>query len=472
MTAVGEVIKMQALQQRSHLIDQPINVVSVGQVISKKPEPPAHHRLALLVQLEGDLRKLPSWQATVFHALNEPQALLGHVQAYFFRVDHRGTLHCEAASSVAQVDTRAPFIRVLNTVIGDLSDKAATSAFELSDSLRSAQAVYKHGLWLPMLDGNGRVFGGLLFLRTDIWPDHAKTVSSRLAQAYGHALRVHRPPQLLRLVSLPRWALWTIPVTLALLMLVPVPMTTLAPFEVVTRDPIPVTAPLDGVIAEILPEPNTPVRAGDMLFKLDATELAAAAEVALQRVTIADSRLLTARNGAFADIDMKRSLATLERELALAQSDYDLAKSRLDRSGVIAGASGLLVYSSRNDWLGKPLRVGERVMDIADVNKIAVRVDVGVHDAAALEDGNEIRLFFDGDPLNPRSAKSYEQSYHATERTSGQLTYSVRAALTDEGSDVPHIGLRGTAQLIGRKVPLGFYLFRRPLAALRQQFGF
>lgn len=442
-----------------------------SQVVPPKPEA-LPNRLAQLVQLEGELRKLPTWQATVFHALNEPQVLLGHGQAYFFRADNRGKMHCEAASSVAQVDARAPFIRALNSVVKALPDAQKPVAFVLPDSLRSAQAVNRQGLWLPMLDGKGQVFAGMMMVRAEAWPEDAKTIAVRLSEAYGHALRVHRPPKLLRLVSLPRWASWTVPTVLALLMLVPVPLTTLAPFEVVARDPMPATSPLDGVIAEIVPLPNTYVRAGDLLFTLDTTELAAAADVALQRVTVAESRLLTARNGAFADADMKRSLAMLESELALAQSDHDLAKSRLDRARVSAAADGLLVYSSRSDWLGKPVRVGEKVMDIADEKKVAVRADVGVHDAAALDNGNSLRLFFDADPLHPRMAKSYEQSFHATERTSGQLTYAVRAALDEDGGAVPRIGLRGTAQLIGGWVPLGYYLFRRPLSALRQQFGF
>jgi hypothetical protein len=46
----------------------------------------------------------------------------------------------------------------------------------------------------------------------------------------------------------------------------------------------------------------------------------------------------------------------------------------------------------------------------------------------------------------------------------------VRATI-EPGQKLPRIGHRGTAQLIGEWVPLGFYLFRRPIAAARQYLG-
>ena len=434
------------------------------------PAPPVSNRLAQLVKLEGDIRKLPGWQATVFHAVNEPQDMLEHRQAYFFRGNNRGTFLCEAVSAVATVDAQAPFIRALNALINRLNDASKPTLFDAAAALKSSNALFPNALWLPLLDGQGKVFGGLLFMRESAWAEDQHMIAVRISEAYGHALRVHRPPQLLRMLSLPRWALWSIPAVALALLLLPVPMTTLAPFEVVPRDAMPVTAALDGVIAEIIPDPNSAVQAGDVLFKLDATELAAAADVARQRVGVAETRLATARNGAFSDLDMKRALATLEQELQLAKAEQDLANSRLSRANVVAGTSGVLVYSSRNDWLGKPVRVGERVMDIADPQNVGARVDVGVHDSLALESGNGMRLFFDSDPLHPRRAVAYEKSFNAIERTSGQLTYTVRAAFAS-GDALPRIGLRGTAQLIGESVPLGFYLFRRPIAALRQHFG-
>jgi hypothetical protein len=61
-------------------------------------------------------------------------------------------------------------------------------------------------------------------------------------------------------------------------------------------------------------------------------------------------------------------------------------------------------------------------------------------------------------------------SYHATEKPGGLLAYTVRVDPIGEGK-TERIGLRGTAQISGEQVSLGFYLFRRPIAGLRQYLG-
>jgi HlyD family secretion protein len=433
--------------------------------------PPPPNRLALLLKLEGELRQLPNWRATIFHALNETVDLIGHAQGFFFRSNNRGGFRCEAASSVAALDARAPLVAALNSVVNRLDDVAKPHAFELLQFLKSQVYPHQFALWVPVADAKGKVFGGFLFMRDDAWPEANRTVAERLVSAYGHSLRVHKPPQLLKRLSLPKWALYGLPVVLLLLAFVPVPMTTLAPFEIVPKDSLSITAPLDGVIKLIGPEPNSVVAAGTQLFQLDTTDLSAKNMIAAQRVVVAEAKLATAQNGAFADKDMKRSVNTLLTELQLAKAEFDLTTSQLQRANVVAAENGLLVYSTKADWMGKPVRTGEKVMEIADPKRVAVRVDVNVHDAIALDGEARVRLFLDADPLHPLDAKIYERSYNAAEIPGGVLAFAVRAQLTDGEAIPPRIGLRGTAQLIGKKVPLGFYLLRRPISELRQHFG-
>jgi hypothetical protein len=428
------------------------------------------NRLAQLIKLEGELRQLPTWQATVFHALNETPELLGQAQGFFFRANQRKAMRCEAASSVAALDARAPLIAALNSVVNRLEDFSKPCAFDLQKVLKSQSYPFSYALWLPCKDAKEKVFGGFLYVREDAWTDANRAIAERVAGAYAHALRVHNPPQLLRKLSLPKWALYGLPLALAFLSLVPVPMTTLAPFEIVPKDAVAVTAPLDGVVKLIGPEPNSMVQAGTELFQFEDSDLTSKASVAAQRVVVAETRVATARNGAFSDKDMKRSVNTLISELELARAEFDLASSQLQRSKVVALEDGLLIYSTKTDWLGKPVRTGEKIMAIANPKNVAVRIDVNVHDAIALDGEASVRLFLDADPLRPLDAAIYERSYNAAEIPGGVLAFAVRATLIDAEAP-PRIGLRGTAQLIGEAVPLGYYLLRRPLSELRQYFG-
>jgi hypothetical protein len=432
-----------------------------------KPQP---GRLEMLLRVEGDLRKQPTWAATIFHALNETQSLCGFTQGFFMRSNNRNRFCCEAVSGVATVDARAPFIAALNAAVNRLGDVSQQQTFHFGGAMAAQTVANPFALWLPLADAKGKIFAGFLLLRETAWVDDEQLISGRVTAAYGHALRVHRPPQLLRMLSLPRWAMFGIPFVAALLTFVPVPMSTLAPFEVVPLQPFPVTAPIDGVIAEIAVEPNTQVTQGDAVLSYEKTELTSQAAIAAQKVVVAEARLATARNGAFGDKDFKRSITTLEKEVELAHAEHALVVGRLALTDVKAGQSGVLIYASKSDWTGRPVRVGERVMEIADPTRVGVRMDVGVHDAMALNGAVRVRLFFDADPLNPRAAEVYEKSFHATERTQGHMSYAVKARMTDVG-DAPRIGLRGTAQLLGEDVSLGFYVLRRPISAVRQYLG-
>ncbi|MEL7544266.1 MAG: hypothetical protein AAGJ70_10875, partial [Pseudomonadota bacterium] len=110
-----------------------------------------------------------------------------------------------------------------------------------------------------------------------------------------------------------------------------------------------------------------------------------------------------------------------------------------------------------------------------------------VNDAIVLRANGNARLFLDAAPLAPRTATVVSGGYHAAPDAVGALVYTVRLRL-DETVDGhrgtlaadtrqtgslngPRIGARGTAQLFGDTVSLGFFLFRRPIAWARQSLG-
>ena len=109
-------------------------------------------------------------------------------------------------------------------------------------------------------------------------------------------------------------------------------------------------------------------------------------------------------------------------------------------------------------------------MRIADPSRVELTVNLPVGDAIVLEKGAPVKLYLDADPLNAVEATLDSASYHATPDAAGVLSYTVRADFA-EGVEPPRIGLRGTAQIHGERVTLFYYLFRKPLAAIRQWTG-
>ena len=91
-------------------------------------------------------------------------------------------------------------------------------------------------------------------------------------------------------------------------------------------------------------------------------------------------------------------------------------------------------------------------------------------DAINLEPGAEVALFLNIAPERRIDATLRYASYEAGVGPDGALAYRVRATLSGDAAP-PRIGLKGTAEIYGRKVTLFYYLMRRPLAALRQFTG-
>jgi multidrug efflux pump subunit AcrA (membrane-fusion protein) len=454
----------------------PDNTVAFpGQAVARAaqvgPPPPRQpSRLELLVSLEAAIRQQPTLTALFLHAVNETRQLLGFEQAVLVRFDRRQKARIETVSSVARHDGNGVISSSLERLINRLKLKDKPGAHLISPGDLKTDYPFRESFWAPIADRKGKLIAGLFLLRDTPWEESDGLIIQRIAGCYGHAMRALSPPSLLRKFSIPKWFLIGAPLVILALAFVPVPLTTLAPFEVIADQPALATAPIDGVIAEIIPEPNSLVKTGDPLYRFDATTLKAGADIAKQKVVVAQAKLVTAQQGAFTDQEMKHSLAVTEKELELALAESHFADELLARVTVVAGRDGLVSYASRNDWLGKPVQVGQKVMEIADPRRVAFRIDLAVHDSIALQQGSGVRLFLDSDPLAPRQAEVTEMSFHATEQPGGALAYRVVAKPMAGDTDL-RIGLRGTAQLSGENVSLGFYLFRRPIAGLRQYIG-
>ena len=142
-----------------------------------------------------------------------------------------------------------------------------------------------------------------------------------------------------------------------------------------------------------------------------------------------------------------------------------LAKSKLT-----APQGGVAIFSSPEDWRGRPVQVGERVMMIADPSLIDVTIYLPPDDAVELEAGAPVNLLLHVDPLSPLEAKIERSSYEATLAPDGTLAYVIRAQLA-HGQGLPRIGLRGTAKIYAGRVTLAYYLLRKPLAFMRRSLG-
>jgi hypothetical protein len=175
---------------------------------------------------------------------------------------------------------------------------------------------------------------------------------------------------------------------------------------------------------------------------------------------------------AFTDAESKARMAVLEGEIQRREAELAFNEELMARITIKADRAGVAVFDNPNDWIGKPLVVGERVMQLADASKVEIEVFLPVDDAVRLEPSAEVRLFLNVDPLSPIKGRLIYSSYEPLKSPADILSYRLLADIVlDKNEEVPRIGLKGTAKVYGKKVSVFYYVMRRPIYVVRRFLG-
>ena len=435
--------------------------------------------LDAMLHLEQRAFEADSPSALGFTVVNEALALVPYRQAAFFTRTLSGKLKLTTASGLVSVAEDSPYAIWLGKFVQSFESAKGCRRFDFSDA--PAEFVDGWEEWLPehlllasLFDPSGADLGLVLYARETPWTDREMESLARVHQAYGYCLgALNRVPRRfgssVRSVFRGRRAKWLAFAVVAALF-IPVRLSALAPAEVIALSAMAVASPQDGVVSAFFVQPNAPVKTGDKLFSLDDSALASKREVARRSVSVARADLLVAQQRAFDDLKSKGELASATGRVDEKEAELSLVESSLNRVIVQAERDGVAVYGDPNDWLGKPVQTGERVMQLADPRDAGVLVWLPVGDALNLEPGAPIRLFLHTKPLDPLPAILLQTSYQAVLSPEGVSAYRLRGQF-DAGADSARIGLRGTARVSGDWAILGYYLFRRPIAALREWTG-
>lgn len=442
---------------------------------------PQSSSFAALLQLEGMVRANRTRQELQFLIVNETRRLIPYRQAVLLipQTSASSRYEVQAVSSVPVVDRTAPLLQWIERVIQDLRKSLMgqelhhVTETDCPTELRPDWQKFTagHGLWCPLKHPDGQILGGLWLTKDQPWPDHEVTVLQRLSEAYAYAWRAVGPSKSLRW----RWGLsrtTTGVLTAALLgaLAIPVPMSTLAPAKIVAKDPLIVSAPIDGVIAEIIVPPNLAVSQGDVLFRYEDTTFRSDYQVAERNLDVAMAQYRRAAQGAFVEADQKADVPLLKAEVELRETERNYAYERLAKVEVKAEQAGLVLYTDKSDWIGKPVVVGQRIMELADPRRLEVRIDLPVEDAIVLREGAPVTLYLNANPFSSVPATVRHASYHAEVLPNNVLAYRVTAQL-EAGASEFRIGWQGSAKIYGEQVTLLTYLFRRPISAIRPWIG-
>lgn len=442
-------------------------------------------QLSALLQIEHSVRRSETLAELLFVVTNETRNLVPYDQAVFLLGNDVESLKVTAVSDHPTVDRTSPFIAFIERIAGRESKLSTTNKTHPVDPTDWSQTDQKdlsefsprQMLWLPlMLPANNQQRVGVLWLaRAQPWTEHEISLLNHLAGTFAHGIYAFAKQAIwnkfLRWVGsskAPRYIL----ILLIFLMFLPVRISAIAPAEVVAKDPTVIASPLNGAVKKIDVLPGQQVKSGDVLVRLDDTELLSTAEVAEQDLLRTKAELHTTQQGGFSDIKQNAKVSELMAQVAVKEAELNFAQKKLQKSVMTAPKAGVVILKDPKDWEGKPVVVGERILLLADPADIELKIMVPVKDAIALDEGEEVKLFLDTNPINAITAKIKYAAYEPERTPDNVMAYKLIASfVTAQKSNELRIGMRGTAKLYGESVSLFYYLFRRPITATRQWLG-
>ena len=431
--------------------------------------------VSALLQLQRRIWAVRNIEELAFVAANETHLMVPYRQAILWTQD-KGVV---AVSGVAVPEKDAPFIQWLHRLLTELATDDSPRPIgppdlEPDDAREWHNWLPNHGFVAPLIGRDGKRFGLLLLVRDMDWSTADGQLVGHLVATCGHAWVSLKKPgkRTLARPTVKKWSLGILLLALISSIFIPVPLMVLAPAEIVPVNPTVVRSPLEGVVDRVWVHPNQKVPKNEPLFDLDKTTLNSRLDVAEKTLYTVEAEYRQTAQQAMVDQHSKARLAILEGKIDEQRSEIKHLQALIARSQVTSPQEGIIILDDPTEWIGRPVMVGERVMMVADEFNTEVEAWVSVGDAIALSPGAMVTLFLNADPLHAIKARLRSFSYEATPRPDGNLAHRVRAVFRDtELRQRIRIGLRGTARITGRRVILAYWLFRRPLAAVRQTLG-
>lgn len=439
---------------------------------------PSLNRLAVLVQLLSEARQAKNMDEFAFVVVNQSKRLLPFHLAALWLADGGGKGKIHAVSGIPKPDGDVPFVEWLEKVIGQLSRSVSgvhphqPEQFPVSLQETWAQWSPPHALWMPLIDpGSGKCLGGIWMNKEHEWTPSEILLAGKLGEGYGETLaRFHKLPSPWIVRGKSKRTLILL-VAVLLLSVMPIRISVLAPAEIVPVDEKVVAAPMDGVVSSVFVHPNEPVEEEQPLFRLEDTELISRHASALTALSVTEAEYRKVSQAAFGHQESMAEKAILESKIEQNRVEVEYTAALLDRIGVNAPAKGIAVFSDVNDWIGRPVRTGERILSIADPNRVEVLIWLPVADAIVVRPGAEVLMFLNIAPLNPIEGFLRTASYMSVPNADQIVAYRLKATILPN-QELPRIGLKGTAKIYGESTSLAWLVFRRPLAALRQLIGY
>jgi hypothetical protein len=416
--------------------------------------------------------------ALIFLILNDTIQVVRYDRAVLWNYDHE-TPKLMGVSGQAGISATTDIAKRWKELVDHLQDATIPQILSPERFDEKGMELWKNYtatsphpavLWFPVVS-HGKKMLGLWFERWNgsNWTSQEAEILSFLVQAYGVAWENFAPKYAVH--KFRKRLFWGLGLTaLALLFLIRVPLRIIAPCEVVPKDPYLVTAPLEEIIDNIEVKPGEIVKKGEVLFEYDRRVALQTLRIAEEQVKVAQQDLSRAKTLAFKDNRSFSEISILEAKLKKEEANLQLAKYRASQLIVHSPIDGIVILENPDDWRGKPVKVGERVLMVSDPHQTKVRLWIPEGDNVMLNMENPISVFLNVNPTLTREAKLNFISNASGVTSHNLVSFMAEADWVDPQTDV-RTGLKGSAILYGDKVSLFYWIIRKPWASFRNFVG-
>jgi len=428
------------------------------------------NKIAALLEIQKLARDAQTENELGFVAVNKTNKITAYQQGVFWTyVDNVATILSVSGNVV--LDNDGPYAQWVKDKINNYA-KNKTNGIEYIAYDNQQMLGGKCNYIIPFTTKAEGLVGGL-FIECDkeIGEDN-KELLAEISEHYAQSLALiqlrHGNRSILSLGRLTRYKKYAL-IFGILLMLCPVRLSITAPAEIVAKSPIVIAAPYDGILDDISVNPGDAVTKETILATMDKTQIQSQKDTAEQAMRTAQVSLSRTGIESIRNSDKKTDLMRLRSEIKIKRIELNYASKLLKKADIIAPSDGIAIFSDISSLQNKPIKMGERIMMIANPSESELLIRVPAHALLPVHTGDETKFFLNVRPFNGMAATITAIGYQASVDDDGLLTYKIRAAMHDS-NDV-RIGWQGTAKIQTDWSILGYSLLRRPLIALRNMLG-
>lgn len=443
------------------------------------PSPAANPVLARLINLSVSALESDSREKAGNQIVNQIHKLVASERAMLVPLKGNKRIFCVSGDVEASKDN--PFAEGIHQIRQKFKDEEEPRVItqeDFSEGPKNAQAKKiltamggTHVLWLPLPARRSDSERFVLWLErwgNKPWSEEEIRLLSHARVFFGHALysRKALAEKKKRKKTVKRLLL----VVVILVLFIPIPSRVTAPFQVVPQRPHYVFAPFDGIVEELAVQPGDKVREGELIFRYDTRVLEKQLDEALRGgLAVARAELARLEGAAYSDQEARARIPVQKLEVQRQQAKVDFLKRQLELSEVRTQAAGMVVLDDPDALIGASLKTGELVLRVADPQRTKIRVMVPVTDVGLVEKEAPVILRLDSDPL--RTLHGTVQRIGFDVQMSDERVPSVLVEVHWKEAVSVTPGQRGSARIVGPRVPIGVQVFRKPLLSLRSLLG-